>query len=96
MSNATSPESERPNIDAVTRDVVYAEMYNEMRRFRDYEFTSSMWYTALLLAILGFVVAVRFGDTARSFANLMDAQCWLKVGVTGIAVLVAGASSCLI
>jgi len=44
----------------ITPDVVYQEMYEEMRRFRDYELNSSTWYTAILLALAGAIFASRF------------------------------------
>ena len=44
----------------VDRNTVYTQMYTEMRRFRDYIFSGSTWYTALMLAILAFVVTPRF------------------------------------
>jgi len=32
-------------------------MYQEMRRYRDYELTVATWYTTILLAVLGFVLS---------------------------------------
>lgn len=39
---------------------IYGELYNEMRRYRDYEFQSSTWYTAMLIAVLAFLISQRF------------------------------------
>lgn len=38
--------------EVVNRDAVYAQLYFEMRRYRDYELTAATWWTALLVAIL--------------------------------------------
>jgi uncharacterized membrane protein len=80
----------------VTPEAVYAEMYNEMRRFRDYEFTSSMWYTAILLAIVGFVASTRFANSPEDFAKLSEDHLWLKITIAAVALLIAAASSYLI
>lgn len=44
--------------------IVYQEFYQEMRRYRDYELTSSNWYTTLLLAILSSIIVIRFTSDA--------------------------------
>lgn len=44
----------------VSRDAVYSELYEEMRRYRDYELTASTWYTAILVGILGSIIAAKF------------------------------------
>lgn len=82
----------------VSRDTVYSELYNEMRRFRDYEFTSSTWYTALQIAILGFVLSVRFGyeDKPSRLAVLLTENCAAKVGVIVLTGLVCAAALYLV
>ncbi|MFZ5923471.1 MAG: hypothetical protein ACOYY3_20695 [Chloroflexota bacterium] len=55
MSKEKSKKTDEREL--VTPDVVYQEMHEEMRRYRDYEITSSNWYTAILLAIAGVVLA---------------------------------------
>lgn len=45
----------------VSRDTVYSEHYNELRRYRDYELTASTWYTVILLGALGFIISAKFG-----------------------------------
>jgi hypothetical protein len=47
-------------LNQVSFDTVYSEMYTEMRRFRDYELRSSTWYTAILIAILGFIANSKY------------------------------------
>jgi predicted RNase H-like HicB family nuclease len=84
----------QPN--GVSRDAVYREMYHEMRRFRDYEFTSSMWYTAILLTIVGFVASTRFANAPGGFAKLLESYCLLKTTIVFIAVSIAAASSYLV
>ena len=47
-----------PKLDKniISKESVYREMYNEMRRYRDYELNSSKWYSTILIAILGFIL----------------------------------------
>jgi hypothetical protein len=93
-----TPMSEKTNTgsDEVGREAVYGEVYNELRRYRDYEFSSSTWYTALLFAVLGFLIATRFGDTAPGFAAYLDSSCWLKLGVVAGSALIATVSTFLV
>jgi len=84
------------NPDEVKREAVYGEVYNEMRRYRDYEFTSSTWFTALLLAVLGFLVATRYGETASRFESILARSCVLKFFVVLGAGVVATTSSYLV
>jgi hypothetical protein len=89
------PESEYKS-DPIQPSAVYSEMYNEMGRFRDYQFRSSTWYTALLLAILGFLIATRFGTTAPKFDQLVGQSCCVKFLIILLAVVIAAVSSYLI
>lgn len=82
--------------DEVSKDAVYRELYNEMRRIRDYEFTSSMWYTALLLAISGFILTVRFGHTLEDGKNLITASCTIRCIIVVAVAVVAGVSNYLV
>jgi membrane protein YqaA with SNARE-associated domain len=71
-------------------DTVYREFYNEMRRYRDYEFQSSTWYTAMLIAILGFLISVRFGKPAdlTVFGAAVANNCLVKLAlILGTGVL---------
>lgn len=90
MSNGVEEQKE------VTREAVYGEMYNELRRYRDYEFTSSTWYTAILVAILGFLVATRFENTAEGFSAYFQSSCFLRCAVIFVSAIIAGASTFLV
>ncbi len=83
-------------VQEVGREAVYAQIYDEMRRYRDYEFNSSSWYTALLLATIGFLIAVRFGGTAPQLKVLLVTNGFLKLAVIVSAALIAAASCYLI
>lgn len=48
--------------EKVSINLIYQEIYQEMRRLRDFEINASSWYTAILVAMLGFVVTVKYGD----------------------------------
>jgi hypothetical protein len=88
--------NEESDTTGVRREAVYREMYNECRRYRDYEFTSSSWYTALLLAMFGFLVATRFGDTAPVLAQWLAESWVLRVCVVLGGAVIAGTANFLI
>ncbi len=57
---------------------VYSELYNEMRRYRDYELTSSAWYTIYELAILGFITSNNYANIS---GNIQIVVLKYKIGV---------------
>jgi hypothetical protein len=79
----------------VSREAVYAEVYNEMRRYRDYELNASTWYTVILLGILGIIVSARFGgqvgQPSQLASNLQD-NLLVQSIVAIIDVIIGGAS----
>jgi uncharacterized membrane protein len=77
-------------------DTIYQEMYQEMRRYRDYELTSSTWYTAFLIAILGFLITVMYGEENFDklqkilISNLgLQVLIWMMVTTLGLASIYA-------
>lgn len=56
-----------PRSNKITPEIVYQEAYNEMRRYRDYELSSSNWYILFLLAILGTVTTNDFSSIPNSW-----------------------------
>ena len=55
--------------EKVSIDTVYAEHYNEMRRYRDYEIAAPTWYFAILFVFLGFIVSSKFDDAFQVASN---------------------------
>jgi hypothetical protein len=82
--------------NTISTDSVYNQLYNEMRRCRDYEFSSSMWYTAILLAIVSFVLYTRFGQASNSSLSVMISRLEFKIIIIVISVAIAAASSYLV
>lgn len=77
----------------VSTDTIYQEMYQEMRRYRDYELTSSTWYTAFLIAILGFLAKVVYGN--NDFAQLrclLTSTWYFQLFISGAITLLGCAS----
>jgi hypothetical protein len=76
MTNPDIPRVEQP-------EAVYRELYNEMRRYRDYEFQSSTWYTAILTAVLGFLISQRFGRPSdlTIFGAALASNCMVKTAL---------------
>lgn len=75
----------------IAREIIYSELYNEMRRYRDYELSTATWYTAILIALLGFIVSAKYGNDAH-LATF--AQGWCVQVSTVILSTVLGLSSC--
>src|SRR5262245_1630393 len=46
--------------NGVSLDTVYTQMHAELRRYRDHELTVATWFTAILLVMLGAVVASKY------------------------------------
>ena len=87
--------SEEVVTGSISHESVYAEMYSEMRRYRDYEFTSSTWYLAMLLAILGFLLLTRFGERGTRFGELIASGWSFRIAIMITALLVALSCSLL-
>ena len=67
--------NESHNQGEVSLDTAYIELYNEMRRLRDYQLASSRWYSTILLAISGALLAIKTpfrGSTSTGVMQLMD------------------------
>src|SRR4051794_29078850 len=62
MNPTENAEPKQGCKEEVGRDAVYREIYTEMRRFRGYQFSSSMWYTVLLATTLGFLISAQGND----------------------------------
>lgn len=52
----------QPKNAEILNESIYSELCNELRRYRDYELTAATWYTAILLALLGFYASAKFGS----------------------------------
>lgn len=77
----------------VNTDTIYQEMYQEMRRYRDYELTSSTWYTAFLIAILGFLVTVVYGNNNfPQLRCLLTSNLYFQLFISGAITLLGCAS----
>ena len=55
----TEKTPQQPNWH-VSVDTVYSEMYNEMRRYRDYQFSNAKWHTTSFLALIGAILAAKY------------------------------------
>lgn len=77
--------------DPVSADIVYQEMYEEMRRFRDYELTSSNWHTAILLALAGVILTLKNTNEVTPISALLSQNSLFKLGLSFLAfILVSG------
>gem|GEM_PF-6795218 len=80
----------------VSKDTVYREMYTEMRRFRDYQFTSSMWYTLQLIAIEAGLISSKYDNKWCDLEKALSNCCCLKLLVALVAIVIATIASFLI
>lgn len=75
--------------EEVSSDIIYQELYQEMRRYRDYELSASMWYTTILLAVLGAILSAKYGGNL-GLEKFMD-ECIVKF-ITAFIILIIGSS----
>ena len=75
----------------VSPDIVYQELYQEMRRFRDYELSSSTWYTVILLAILSAIISVKYAGNLY-LKDTIFGNCTVKVVVLLVIILIGFSS----
>lgn len=83
MPTQNIPKKRRP----VSPDIVYQELYQEMRRFRDYELSSSTWYTVILLAILSAIISVKYASDSLLKVSLFG-DCTIKIVVLLVIFLI--------
>ncbi|MDP2363214.1 MAG: hypothetical protein Q8M94_05540 [Ignavibacteria bacterium] len=77
--------------EEVSSDIIYQELYQEMRRFRDYELSSSTWYTIILLAILSAIISVKYAGNL-SLKDTIFENCTVKVVVLSVIFLIGFSS----
>jgi hypothetical protein len=76
--------------EPVSADIVYQEMYQEMRRFRDYELSASNWNSAILLALAGALLTLKYTNTESPVSILLSQNGFIKFGLSFLfAILVA-------
>ena len=49
--------------DRVSRKDIYSQLSDAALRHRNYETETARWYTTILIAILGFILSAKFGET---------------------------------
>ncbi|MCX9076077.1 MAG: hypothetical protein OIN88_15745 [Candidatus Methanoperedens sp.] len=76
----------------VSKDTVYSEFYNEMRRFRDYELTASTWYMAILLAITGFILSAKFDSGQSTQSNLSQLFIAYRSHIFFLIIIIGGSA----
>jgi hypothetical protein len=90
--------------DEVKPDAVYRELYCEMRRFRDYEFRASTWFSAFLAVLLGFVFVNRYekiappqeSDRSSTLQLALRNDQFVRFGVVGISFVVAATAAFIV
>ncbi len=82
MAEGSTPDT----ANTVSKDGVYSELYNEMRRYREYQFSSTKWYTTIYLALLGVVFYAKYGVRASEL-NAIVSQGNFKFTIAVIAFL---------
>ncbi len=79
------PDKDLPN---VSLDAVYAQMYAEMRGYRDHEFRVAAWFTTILLAFLAAVVAGKYAAAGSPLGVALERCPSLKGFLAALPVLV--------
>ncbi len=74
--------------EKVSVDTVYSEMYNEMRRHREYQFSSAKWYTTLFLALIGAIFAAKYSGQSPGIKNIIDSNEGIRCVIILVAILI--------
>jgi hypothetical protein len=72
----------------VSPDTVYMQMYAELRRYRDYELTVATWFTSILLAMLGAIVAGKYVAAGSPLGVALERCPSLKWCLAAVPVLI--------
>src|SRR5262245_21792080 len=64
--------NDRKESNGVSLDTVYTQMYAELRRYCDHELTVARWFTAILHAMLGAVVASKYAAAGSSLGVALE------------------------
>jgi hypothetical protein len=73
-----SPETEDKQLqNKISLDVIYTELYNEMRRYRDQHFSLFQWYTTLSVAAIAAIAGL--GQLRDSHQLLQQIRPWLSI-----------------
>jgi hypothetical protein len=84
----STENSQKVREKEVSIDTVYSEMYTEMRRHRDYQFSSATWYTTLLLALVGLILAAKYGENKSGVKDIIINHAEIKWIIVLVAAVV--------
>lgn len=75
-------------------DTIYSEASADVRQIRDYELNSAKWYTTILIAAVGFILAVKFipADKKTELSRLLNDNFLFQLTVASVISFIA--SSC--
>lgn len=95
-NNAKANKKKTGGKEKVSINLIYQEIYQEMRRLRDYEINSSSWYTAILVAMLGFVVTIKYGDGTfdSELKSLLDTSVFVQCLFALVITFLGWSSAC--
>jgi hypothetical protein len=62
----------------VSPDTVYTQVCTELRSYRDHELTVATWFTSILLALLGSVVAGKYAAAGSPLGVALERCLFLK------------------
>jgi len=75
------------NDKKISYDIMYQEYMAEMRRFRDYELSSSTWYTAFIMAINGFFINIMYGNDFYNFKKIIESNTLIQICIATLIIL---------
>jgi ATP/ADP translocase len=78
--------------DTISSDIVYQELYNEMRRFRDYELSISGWYTTIILGITGVIITIKAALYSSGKSETIFDYPLLKISLVAVIIFLVAAS----
>ena len=82
----------RKSTDRIHRKDIYVQLSNEALRHRNYETETARWYTTILVAILGFILSVKFGTSQSGAALVISGNLLGQISFTAVVFLIAFSS----
>jgi hypothetical protein len=81
--------------ETVSIDTAYSEVSADIRQVREFQFSSARWYTAILVAISGFILATKFGgsDPPSALQQTLNSHLGVQILVAFVISAVALFSS---
>ena len=87
-----SGQTFKENKDRIPRKDIYSQLSDAALRHRNYETETARWYTTILIAILGFILSVKFGAPQSGVAQLLSGNFLGQITFASVVFIIAFSS----